>query len=177
VEPEFRDTIGDPVDREHRGWDPKMIYRNKTGRNDIVAAKVSWDNERVYFYVGTSEPLSPVSGTNWMNLFIDVDSNGTTGWLGYDVVVNFPKPSSLSRHIGESKAFNWAAVNDADVQLRAKGNELELSMRWSALGPNRPSTLDFKWADNCIASEKWSDFTLNGDAAPNDRFNYRVICK
>jgi hypothetical protein len=37
-----------------------------------------------------------------------------------------------------------------------------------------PATLDFKWADNCIAVGDWTDFTLNGDAAPNDRFNYRA---
>ncbi len=37
-----------------------------------------------------------------------------------------------------------------------------------------PVNFDFKWADNCLATGAWADFTLNGDAAPNDRFNYRV---
>jgi hypothetical protein len=37
-----------------------------------------------------------------------------------------------------------------------------------------PVTIDFKWADNIQETGEWSDFTLNGDAAPNDRFNYRA---
>lgn len=69
VEPEFRDTIDDAVDREHRGWDPAVTYRNKSGRNDIVSAKVSWDRERIYFYVRTREPISRAIGTNWMTYF------------------------------------------------------------------------------------------------------------
>jgi hypothetical protein len=40
-----------------------------------------------------------------------------------------------------------------------------------------PAQLDFKWADNCIAAGDWTDFTLNGDAAPNDRFNFRALFK
>jgi len=35
--------------------------------------------------------------------------------------------------------------------------------------------IDFKWADNIQQTGEWSDFTLNGDVAPNDRFNYRAL--
>ena len=55
------------------------------------------------------------------------------------------------------------------------GNELELAIPWKSLGlKSPPAALDFKWADNCLQALDWADFTLNGDAAPNDRFNYRV---
>jgi len=37
-----------------------------------------------------------------------------------------------------------------------------------------PATINFKWADHCFAKGDWTDFTLNGDAAPNDRFNFRA---
>ena len=40
---------------------------------------------------------------------------------------------------------------------------------------NWDATLDFKWADNIQQTGEASDFTLNGDAAPNDRFNYRAV--
>ena len=40
-----------------------------------------------------------------------------------------------------------------------------------------PATIDFKWADRCYAKGDWTDFTLNGDAAPNDRFNYRAVLR
>ena len=45
-------------------------------------------------------------------------------------------------------------------------------MRLIELGRDRlPPTLDFKWADNIQQTGEWSDFMLNGDAAPNDHFN------
>lgn len=177
VELEFRDTIADPVQRDFRGWDPKVTYHNTTGRNDIVAAKVSWDEQRVYFYVRTREPLLPSTATNWMNLFIDADSNAQTGWLGYDFVVNFPRTGAFSKHAGHANRFDWNIVPDAEVRMEFRSAELELSIPWQALGRTGPATLDFKWADNCIQAGDWSDFTLNGDAAPNDRFNYRAVLK
>ena len=41
-------------------------------------------------------------------------------------------------------------------------------------GSPLPAAIDFKWADNIRQTGEASDFTLNGDAAPNDRFNYRA---
>ena len=174
VEPEFRDNIGDPVRRKHRGWDAKVTYTNDSGRNDIVAAKVSFDQRRIYFHVRTREPITPPSGTNWMLLFLDTDANVGTGWLGYDFVVNRTAPGSVEKHVG--KRFEWQKVGSAE--WRADGDQLELSLRWSALGlKSPPAQLDFKWADNCIVAGDWTDFTLNGDAAPNDRFNYRAVLR
>ena len=37
-----------------------------------------------------------------------------------------------------------------------------------------PPAFEFKWADNVKnTGDEW-DFMLNGDSAPNDRFNYRA---
>ena len=45
----------------------------------------------------------------------------------------------------------------------------------TALGIARlEATIDFKWADAILETGEWSDFTLNGDAAPSDRFSYRA---
>ncbi len=59
VQPEYRDTIGDPVLRDYRGWGSDMHYVNRTGRNDIVEAKVSFDEQNVYFYVRTRGEAHP----------------------------------------------------------------------------------------------------------------------
>ena len=175
VQPEFRDTVGDEVRREHRGWDTNVTYRNVSGRNDIVAAKISWSKEMAWFYVRTREPLTSPGGTNWMLLFLDTDADSKTGWLGYDFVVNHAGPGSLERSAGSG--FKWSAAGK--INWRAKGNELELAIRWKLLGlKSPPGMLDFKWADNCIQAGDWTDFTLNGDAAPNDRFSYRAqLCR
>jgi hypothetical protein len=171
VQPEFRDTIGDEVRREHRGWDTNVTYRNVTGRNDIVAAKMSWSKETAWFYVRTREPITPPGGTNWMLLFLDTDSDSRTGWLGYDFVVNHTGAGSLERSAGSDFKLEPAG----QVKWRVLGNELELAIPWKSLGlKSAPAMLDFKWADNCIKAGDWTDFTLNGDAAPNDRFNYRA---
>jgi hypothetical protein len=172
VEPEFRDTIGDPVHRRHRGWDARVTHTNDTGRNDIVTAKVSFDERRIYFLVRAREPITPAAGTNWMLLFLDTDADAQTGWLGYEIVVNRLAPGSVERSVGAG--FQWAQIDKADLQVT--GNLLELSLPWSALKVKSPlAQFDFKWADNCIAAGDWTDFTLNGDAAPNDRFRYRAV--
>ena len=91
--------------------------------------------------------------------------------LGYDFVVNHGGAATLERNIGG----RWAWSPAGKVKWRTHGNELELAISWKTLGlKTPPATLDFKWADNCLQALDWTDFTLNGDAAPNDRFNYRA---
>jgi hypothetical protein len=88
VEPEFRDDAGDPVRRDHAGWGQAGPYRNHTGRNDLLAVKISWDRSAVQFYARTRQPLTPCTDPAWMLLFIDADRDPHTDWLGYDCVVN-----------------------------------------------------------------------------------------
>jgi hypothetical protein len=40
-----------------------------------------------------------------------------------------------------------------------------------------PLRLDFKWTDNAQLDGDATAFTLNGDSAPNGRFNYRYTQK
>lgn len=175
VEPEYRDTLGDPVRRDALGYDNKTRLADSTGRNDIAAAKVSRDVKNVYFYVRTVKPLTPCTDPNWMLLFLDVDADAKTGWLGYDFVVNRagvkPQSTLLERNVGGG--YQWGSP--VEVACRAAGNELELAIPSAALGiAGKAVTIDFKWADNIQQTGEASDFTLHGDAAPNDRFNFRV---
>jgi len=175
VRPEFRDTIGDPVQRKHQGWDTNVVYANTSGRNDIVAAKVSGDAERAWFQVRTRLALaSSVGAQNWMLLLLDVDGDATNGWMGYDFVVNRAREQGMARiekHRGSG--WNWTSVGEA--RMMGAGDQLELELSWKQIGlPGPPPILDFKWADYLEGTGDWSDFTLNGDVAPNDRFNYRV---
>ncbi len=172
VEPEYRDTLGDPVRRDAIGWNPAVRYTNNSGRNDLVAAKVSYDTARVYFQVRCREALTAPARSNWMVLFLNVDGNSTNGWLGYDFVVNRARLGSVERFSGA----NLTEVSAAGDATWAIGEaQLELGLPWSNLGlASPPLALDFKWADGLEMNGDWSDFTLNGDTAPNDRFNYRA---
>ncbi len=175
VQPEFRDTVGDPVRRDHESWRTGERYVNKSGRNDIVCAKASYDEANTYFYARTREALSPDKDTNWMMLFVDADANPTNGWLGYDFVVNRTRmhqtETFVERNLG---GYKWG--DGRVVKVYHKGNEIELAIPWQVLGRKEAIRhLDFKWADNIQQTGDWSDLTLNGDAAPNDRFNYRAL--
>ena len=52
----------------------QMHYTNDTFRNDIVKAKVSYDNQNIYFYVETKDTLTSYTDSNWMRLLIDTKS-------------------------------------------------------------------------------------------------------
>ncbi len=176
VAPEFRDTLGDPVRRQHRGWDKSVTYANSTGRNDLVAARISFDRERVFFHVQARDPITPATDPDWMILFLDVDADVATGWLGYDFVVNRSRHGSSEASVERNLdgRYQWTPAGAVDFLMT--GAELELAVSWSLLGLRRPPVqLDFKWADGIRQTGEWSDFTLNGDAAPNDRFNYRAL--
>jgi hypothetical protein len=178
VQPEYRDTIGDPVHRDHRGWGKALNYTNRTGRNDIVAAKVSVGDNAVAFYVEAREILTGSAEPNWMILFIDSDTNPRTGWLGYDLVVNRQRAGSSTATVERNIGGRYAWGSPTEVRFQVAGTALELAIPRAVLGiANLPATIDFKWADNIQQTGEWSDFTVNGDAAPNDRYNYRAIFK
>jgi len=175
VGPEFRDAFGDIAHRNAPGVGKAGPYVNATGRNDIVAAKVSYDARNVYFYVRTAARLTPHTDPNWMLLLLNTDADAKTGWLGYDFLVNRrvgARTASLERNVGGQ--YKWQTVGQAPYRVR--GSELMLAIPRALLGlPRLPATVDFKWADNCLSKTPHAgDFTLNGDAAPDDRFNYRA---
>jgi hypothetical protein len=175
VQPEYRDTVGDPVRRDYRGWGPDLRYLNQTGRNDIVEAKVSFDAQSVYFYLRTRERLTAAGEPNWMLLMIDSDHDPETGWLGYDRIINRKPIQNGTTDLEESAGSDYSWSSPKQVALRTGKNELELAVSRKALGIGIESVvLDFKWADNIQQTGQWSDFTLNGDVAPNDRFNFRA---
>ncbi len=171
VKTEYRDTQSDQVQRDSTGW-KGYKYVNTTGRNDLVAAKTTFDKQNVYFMARTREPLTKPQGNNWMLLYIDADQNPKTGWMGYDFVVNMGGASGSRTTIraNQSNQYRWGEPRN--IPFAMNGNQLELSVPRRILGA-KSLNFDFKWADNCYAKGDWTDFTLNGDTAPNDRFNYR----
>lgn len=157
VKPVFRDTPGDQVRRHSKLLGNAGRVDDDSGRNDIVESKVSADADRVCFYVRTAANLVAGDAANWMVLFVDADADAKTGWLGYDFAIRPGAPGK-------------------DVEVAVGAREIELSIPLARFpGGALPRHFDFKWADNCLRANDWSDFTLHGDAAPNDRYNYRAI--
>ncbi len=160
--------------RDFDGFAKGTHYTNTTGRNDIVAAKVSRDSKNVYFYVRTQEKLTPHTDKDWMLLYLNTDGDYKTGWLGYDYVLNRSvgsRTTLLEKNVGGR--YQWQAVGQ--VKYQAGDRELVIAVPRALLGAKAlPVFIDFKWADHCYSKGDWTDFTLNGDAAPNDRFNFRA---
>jgi hypothetical protein len=110
-----------------------------------------------------------------MWLLIDTDARISTGWLGYNIVVNSTSESETLTTLQQNVGGRNEWYQPISIERRVFGKEMELAIPRSALNHAQPSLqFDFKWTDNTLCVGDTSDFILNGDAAPNDRFNFRV---
>ncbi|MFO7937572.1 MAG: hypothetical protein R6V06_08205 [Kiritimatiellia bacterium] len=173
---EYRDTIGDNAHRDYMGYGG-LHYKNNSGRNDIINAKVAVDEETLYFWVESRKPLTPHNGSNWMLFLLDADKNPDTGWHGYDFLVNkrvaSDRKTTLCRY--DAKATGqWVEVTELDY--RYAGQNLEIAVPRKLLGLTGDAfTFDFHWCDNFADLKDPISLCINGDSAPNRRFNYRCV--
>jgi len=179
IKTEYRDTRGDTFHRDAPGY-AGINYINKSGRNDIITSKVAIDKKNISFYVATGEKLTPHSDKNWMLLMIDADNNPETGWYGYDFLINksvkSEKTTTLMRYDKSMGEQPWVEV--ADLKMNYAANEMEIAVPRNLLGLTGDKFIfDFKWSDNPESLEDPISFCINGDTAPNRRFNFRCIWK
>ncbi len=171
---EFRDSQGDTL---HRDWGGHggNYYKNDSGRNDIITAKVASDAKTVAFWVQTAAPLSDPKGANWMQLLINADSNYQTGWKGFDFAVSDYDLANQTAILRKMGADGKLAPSGIKVPFQMQGHRLALALPRQVLGlKNTKNTVfDFHWVDNAPVGGDIRDFWLLGDSAPNGRFNYR----
>ncbi|MBO4870010.1 MAG: hypothetical protein J5585_09905 [Clostridia bacterium] len=165
VRPEYRDTTGDTLHRDSLGNGGLVSYKNETGRNDIVSAKVSRSNGSTYFLAVCADKLTAPEGSNWMNLFIDADCDAKTGWYGYDLIVNRENGS-----VERFKNNSWETEDAGKGEIYIGENYVVIKLDDKACGLG--SDFNFKWADNSTETGEIMQFLDLGDAAPNARFNY-----
>jgi hypothetical protein len=174
---EYRDTVGDTFHRDYPGKGG-LRYRNDSGRNDLVTCKVAVGRDNLCFYAETREALTPPTDPNWMLLLIDADRDSSTGWYGYDYLINRQvlddHTTTLLRYAPEGSGDPWVEV--ARLGYRYSGKALELSVPRRLLGLTGSSlTFDFHWCDNPSSLDDPISLCVNGDSAPNRRFNYRCV--
>jgi hypothetical protein len=171
VTPEFRDDKGDIWHRDDQGYNLVNHMTNTTGRNDIVAAKVTKNRKNIFFYVRTrSKFTDPLTSSQWMMLYINADRDYSTGWEGYDYMVTNDSVRGTSTLLKNAGHYTWTKV--MDLPRLMTDSEMCISVPRSAIGMSVPKDIDFKWADNTPPSPDILDFYLDGDVAPNGRFNY-----
>ena len=165
----YFDHSGDTEHRNHMGDCQTGPYINESGRNDILESRVARDDAYCYFYAKTREKLSPWKDRDWMLLYIDADQDKSTGWEGYDLLVNNGIKSGSVTTLRAWKDGKW--VPDSDLSFSVKGNELMLAVPKDKLGDG----FDFHWCDNVPVSGDITDFFTRGDNAPERRSNYRFM--
>ena len=169
VESSYFDHVGDTYHRDSPGNFAAGPYVNRTGRNDIVESKVARDDRFVYFYVRTADPLTPHTDPLWMLLFIDADGDHSTGWEGYDLLVNESLRDGRRTGVRTYGRDDWG--KPAMIDYRYEGNELMVAVPRKFFGSGKLS-FDFHWADGIQKLGDIDEFLLNGDQAPSRRANY-----
>ena len=172
VEPHYTSYKGNTMHRNNEGrYD--QYYTNKTGRNDITGAKVARDDRNLYFFVETAENLTSSTDKHWMMLFIDVDRDKSTGWNGYDFVVNRLNPKKGNVIVERNYKGKWIWEEVILSKFVTKDNKLAFAIPREVLGlTGKTVNIEFKWNDNMQDEDNIMDFYVNGDTAPGGRFNY-----
>lgn len=171
VKPIFRDFEGDVASRDADGAPRNHHYANYTGRNDIVESRVSYDAQHVYFYVKTAENMSSSNDKNWMLLYIDQDKNKQTGWEGYDFVINMEVLNASTTTLKKWNNGNWETVSEIVYQVSGKQMEIEVN-KYDLNIPSGDFEIYFHWVDNIQKIGDITKFFVNGDSAPERRYNY-----
>jgi hypothetical protein len=173
VRTEYRDDREDPVQRDHAGWGRAGRYTDQSGRNDIVRMKATESGEFLYLLIETSAPLTPSTDEDWMVVYLDVDADASTGWLGYDLAIRSYAGDGTAAVVPLSTKEN-ATSGNGSIFYQTKESQLELAIPKAFLGPVARREIHVKVTDNIPVAKSPRLFTLKGDAAPNDRFSYRI---
>lgn len=173
VTPLFTDMVNDADLRSEISWASEFRYTNATARNDIATAQVSQDADRVYFFATTSHALITADDETWMNLYLNADGDPTTGWEGYDYLINrsrTDKTLSVERFV--DRKWEFETVGTAEYALCENGLMLAVDKTLIGGRIGEAMSLTFKWADHADVRGDVMRFMELGDAAPNDRFAF-----
>ncbi|MBQ9162723.1 MAG: hypothetical protein IJX74_05545 [Clostridia bacterium] len=192
VEPYFAAYIGNTMDRSEYGRATENYYTDFSGRNDIIGAQVSRDENYLYFNVECNENITPYTDKLWMNLYIDVDQSNQ-GWETFDYVVNKTAASAKTSVLEKFTGTGYASTKVADVEYVVDGKFMTIKIAKSDLGiTGTDYTVNFAWTDNVhdaddtgvtvgndVIYSEFSgdilDFYTSGDVAPGARFKYSYI--
>lgn len=173
IQPEFLDEPGDVVYTSSSAQKSSCLKRKS---NDIVSVKVAKDKEYIYFYAKVNGSrintyYSANSTESWMSVLINTDLVYNNGWEGYDYTISRDKSQYFLYKYDKENA-KWE--KGSEVQMIKEGTEMMYAVKRIDLKLTEDVDFDFKWVDNTPAlTNEILDFIVNGDCAPNGRFNYR----
>ncbi|MBO5076811.1 MAG: hypothetical protein J5584_04355, partial [Clostridia bacterium] len=159
--------------RDIKTWGVK--YTGDPVRNDFKTAKVSFDDDNIYFYVETVDPITPSTDANWMMLLLDTGAAtaDSTDWEEFEYIINRTSPGGTMTVEKSLGGWNWEQTGEAAYKV--SGNILQLSVPRAALGLDNtaePLCFGFKWCDNNLTDGDIMTLYTEGDAAPGARFTF-----
>ena len=179
----YFDVQGDTADRNNQAYSETgyITATNTSGRNDIVASKVISDTKNLYFYIETAENITARdTESSWMQVYVNSDRDASTGWYGYDYIVNYKAEgdnvTTVAKYTGENGAYGFTAMDDK-IAYSVQDNKMMIAIPLAQMGIKdyRDIDVEFKIADSDTVYNEMEDFYCDGDAAPLGRVNY-VYC-
>ncbi len=172
VTPYYIDDVFDIPSRNHsRFGDQGGQLIDNSQRNDLERMQVARDQANIYFYVRSNG--SWMQGNNFTWLFLNTDNNYSTGWMGFDYLVDVGQ-SQLKK--SSDNTGQWQPQQAITI-INSGNNELHFALSYQALNLNNTQiNLQFKWfsADVLYTTDPLN-FIDKGDAAPNGRFTYTYM--
>ncbi len=175
----YSDFKGDTADRNNACFG-NSTYTDTSGRNDIVASKVCFDSTNVYFYVECASNITDyVSDTSWMQLFINTDNSNTTGWYGFDYIINHSYNGDGTVNIAKfdgsnKKTYSFSTVSTAECVIDGKQMMITVPAQDIGVDVNNVE-FSFKWADSDTNITTMEQFYTDGDSAPHGRLNFLFV--
>ena len=174
VTPLYKNDRGTSINRDWDGF-KGFHYVNNTARNNIIASRVTRDCGKVFFLAECDEDVTAREGDNWLLLFIDTDRSKSTGWEGYDLLINRAPTGensvSVERYVptAGNGSFTWERICDAEIAV--SGRYVAIAVPRDVICASGALDFEFKWSDN-MQEPDIMDFYKNGNVAPVGRFNY-----
>ncbi len=184
VETVFYNIATERIERDHMGYIPKIHYKQPAPQNFIREVRVCHDWENLYFYIRTDRDITAHEDgqSNWMNLFLGVDSGLSSGceadaaaysWEGFQYVVN-RSPADSRRTSLERSVGGYRFVSAGWLRYSCQSNVMQLSVPFAAIGLHADAfRLRFKVADSVIHPEDIMDYYVSGDTVPLGRLSYQ----
>ena len=147
---------------KYKNINEKWHYTTKVV-NSIKGAKATFDNDNIYFMVECEKDIR--DSKNFLTLYLNTDRNYSTGWEGYDYIVEKGVVSKFAD--GAFEKTNVATVNYA-----IKGNMMQLAIPRSVIAETGVVDLELKWSDNVDVSKDYLNFYSDGSVAPYGKLNY-----
>ena len=171
----YTDPEGDTADRKSLSFGSKTLT-DTSGNNDIVAAKVVHDSKNIYFYVETADDISSPGKGSWMQLFVNSDYDGYTGFYGFDYIVNYSPTASGRTTVAKCKKTDagLAVESEETVYYKASGKKMMITVPLEYIGISDSSDIKiaFKWVDSDTKITTMEQMYSEGDIAPLGRLCY-----